>query len=263
MTNKHAFHIVDLSPWPLISSLNLFNTVFLSLKFFKTPSDAHLFFFITAVLSLIFTRFLWWRDICREGCYQGHHTYKVYLGIKIRIIIFISRETIFFFSFFWAYFHFRLAPDLEIRNTWPPARIEMVNPYHLPLLNSVILISSGASITWCHFAILNKKYTASVFSIIITISIGIIFRLIQIIEYLNIRFSINDNVYGSVFYMLTGFHGAHVIIGTIFLIINQLRLITRQINNKHHFSLEAAAWYWHFVDVVWIYLYIFVYWWWF
>lgn len=263
MTNKHPFHIVDLRPWPLINSLNLFNTVFLSLKFFKTPNDINMYIFMLATISLIFTRFLWWRDICREGCYQGHHTFKVYLGIKIRIIIFISREIIFFFSFFWAYFHFRLSPEFEIRNTWPPTGISVVNPYQLPLLNRIILIRSGASVTWCHFSILHKKYYSSIFSLALTIFIGALFRGIQIIEYINIRFCINDNVYGSVFYILTGFHGAHVTIGTIFLIINQIRLINRQINNKHHFRLEAAAWYWHFVDVVWIYLYIFLYWWWF
>lgn len=263
MINKHPFHIVDLRPWPLINSINLFNAIFLSLKFFKTPNQINISFSIIAVLALIFTRFLWWRDICRERSYQGHHTHKVYLRIKISIVLFISREVIFFFRFFWAYFHFRLAPEFEISNTWPPTIIETVNPYHLPFLNRIILIRSGASITWCHFAILNKKYLISIFRIILTIILGLVFTSIQVLEYINISFSINDNVYGSVFFMLTGFHGTHVIIGTIFLIVNYVRLLTGQINNKHHFSLEASAWYWHFVDVVWIYLYIFVYWWWF
>lgn len=263
MTNKHPFHIVDLSPWPLINSINLFNVVFLSLTFFKTPNNTNLIIFITAIRSLIFTSFLWWRDICREGCYQGHHTYKVYKGIKIRIIIFICREIIFFFRFFWAYFHFCLSPEFEIRNTWPPVGIAIVNPYHLPLLNRILLIRSGASVTWCHFSVLRKSYWKSLIRITITILLGIFFRIIQAVEYINITFSINDNVFGSVFYMLTGFHGTHVLIGTIFLSVNYFRIKNRQINNKHHFSLEAAAWYWHFVDVVWIYLYIFVYWWWF
>lgn len=263
MANKHPFHIVDTRPWPLINSFNLFNTVILSLFFFKSPEPGNIYLITLRVLALIFTRFLWWRDICREGAYQGHHTFKVYQGIKISIILFISREVIFFFRFFWAYFHFSLSPEIEISNTWPPTNILSVNPFHLPFINSIILIRSGASVTWCHYSILNKKLFNSWLRLLLTISLGLIFTFIQGIEYLNINFSINDRVYGSVFFMLTGFHGAHVLIGTIFLIVNLLRIWKRQINNKHHFRLEAAAWYWHFVDVVWIYLYIFVYWWWF
>ena len=263
MANKHPFHIVDTSPWPLINSLNLLNTVLLSLLYFKIPSLNRILLILTRLSALILTRFLWWRDICREGAYQGHHTFKVYQGLKIRILLFISREVIFFFSFFWAFFHFRLSPDIEISNTWPPTNIFTVNPYHLPLLNRIILIRSGASVTWCHYSIINKKFYYTYFSLFITIFLGLIFTFIQGIEYINIRFCMNDNVFGSVFFILTGFHGTHVLIGTLFLIVNYLRIWKRQINNKHHFRLEAAAWYWHFVDVVWIYLYIFVYWWWF
>uniref|UniRef100_A0AAU6PCL9 Cytochrome c oxidase subunit 3 n=1 Tax=Euseius sacchari TaxID=3061191 RepID=A0AAU6PCL9_9ACAR len=263
MTNKHPFHIVDLSPWPLVNSLNLFNFVFWSLMMFKYPSPENSMNLSKSIFALILTSFLWWRDICREGSYQGHHTFKVYKGMKISMLAFISSEIMFFFSFFWAFFHFSLSPEMEISNSWPPLNIEMINPFHLPLLNSIILISSGASVTWCHLAVLNKKYFSSMFSIFLTISLGMLFSSIQMMEYMNMIFCINDNVYGSTFYMLTGFHGAHVLIGTLFLIINMLRIWKSQVNNKHHFSLEAAAWYWHFVDVVWIYLYIFLYWWWF
>lgn len=263
MTNKHPFHIVEQRPWPIISSINVFNIIYLSLTYWKITNIINIIFINISIIILLSTAILWWRDIIRERSYQGNHTYKVYSGIKISIVSFISTEIIFFFSLFWSLFYFRLSPEIEIRNSWPPIFISPVNPFHIPLINRIILITSGSFVTWSHFCIINRRYSNSIKSLLATITLGWIFRVLQIYEYFNTQFSLNDNVYGSVFYILTGFHGFHVIVGTLFLIINFIRLWKREINTNHHFSLEAAAWYWHFVDVVWIYLYLFLYWWWF
>lgn len=214
-----------------------------------------LFSFFLLLVSII----LWWRDILRETI-QGNHTFRVFSLIKVRIVLFISREVIFFFRFFWAFFHFRLAPEFEIGNSWPPLGISIISPYHLPLLNTVILLSSGATVTWAHYSVLKGHYFNSWFSMVLTVMLGVIFTFFQAEEYAWTEFSLNDRVFGSIFFLLTGFHGLHVLIGTVFLTVNLFRIINREINIVHHFRLEAASWYWHFVDVVWIYLYIFVYW---
>lgn len=261
MTNKHPFHIVDYRPWPLINSINLINMLCIALIYIKNYENIN--YLLSTLIILLYSIFLWWRDITRERTFQGNHTYMVYNGLKIRIILFISREIIFFLRFFWRFFHFRLAPELELGNNWPPQGILIINPYHIPLLNTALLLRSGVTVTWAHYSILSKKYYTSIFSLILTILLGIRFSFLQYFEYQITEFSLNDGVFGSVFFITTGFHGLHVLIGTTFLIVNLRRLIKIHFNNNHHFSFEAAAWYWHFVDVVWIYLYIFIYWWYF
>nr|ACS15271.1 cytochrome c oxidase subunit III [Phytoseiulus persimilis] len=261
MTNKHPFHIVDYSPWPLINSMNLMNMLCMALMYIKNYENIN--YLLSTLMVLLYSMFLWWRDITRESTFQGNHTYMVYNGLKISMILFISSEIMFFLSFFWSFFHFSLAPELELGNNWPPQGILMINPYHIPLLNTALLLSSGVTVTWAHYSILSKKYYTSMFSLILTILLGISFSFLQYFEYQMTEFSLNDGVFGSVFFMTTGFHGLHVLIGTTFLIVNLSRLIKMHFNNNHHFSFEAAAWYWHFVDVVWIYLYIFMYWWYF
>ena len=258
----HSFHIVNIRPWPLINSLNILNLIFNSIIFIKFYQNPLITFSLKLSLLLISLTILnWWRDITREGAFQGHHTKNVLTGLKIRIIIFIVSEIIFFLRFFWRFFHFRLSPEIELGNSWPPMNIFIFNPYQIPLLNTLILLTSGASITWCHHLIIKKIYNISIITLITTIFLGIIFSFFQIEEYVNSYYNINDRVFGSIFYISTGFHGLHVFIGTIFLLVNLIRIYKSQLNNKHHFSFEAAAWYWHFVDVVWIYLFTFIYWW--
>jgi len=267
MLNHHSFHIVDQSPWPLIASLNLLNNItyiILNIKFSTTT--IHLNFTMLILINfllILLSLYLWWRDIRRERTFQGHHTFKVLLGLKIRIILFITREVIFFLRFFWRFFYFSLAPEFEIGNSWPPTFTPIINPYHMPLLNTIILLRSGASVTWAHYCILTKNYKKTFYNIFLTVLLGITFSLLQFIEYNLTEFCINDRSFGSVFFITTGFHGFHVLIGSIFLTVNILNLYFRKFNNYHHFSFEAAAWYWHFVDVVWIYLYTFMYWWFF
>uniref|UniRef100_A0AAU6PBE5 Cytochrome c oxidase subunit 3 n=1 Tax=Amblyseiulella paraheveae TaxID=3049516 RepID=A0AAU6PBE5_9ACAR len=261
MPNKHTFHIVDNSPWPIINSFNLMNLLLNLLFLFKSNNFKLYFSLLTSLIILLMSMYNWWRDIIRESHLQGHHTHRVYKGLKMGMMLFILSEVMFFFSFFWSFFHFSLAPEMEIGNTWPPNSINMLNPFHIPILNTTILLTSGISVTWAHNCILNSKYSSSSSSIFITIFLGCFFSMIQSIEYYSADFSINDSVFGSTFFILTGFHGLHVLIGTLFLTVSLMRILYSHFNSNHHFGFEASAWYWHFVDVVWIYLFIFIYWW--
>jgi len=215
--------------------------------------------YISIILTSLIA-FNWWNDIIKETKNQGFHQLIVIKGIKIGILLFISSEVLFFASFFWAYFHRRTRPNVELGQNWPPIIINSFNPINIPLLNTIILLSSGVSITWSHHEILNNNKKKSNKRLIITVILGIYFSFLQGIEYIEAEFSINDSSYGSTFFIATGFHGIHVIIGTTFLIICLIRRIKKQININHLIGFEAAAWYWHFVDIVWLFLYISIYW---
>lgn len=203
----------------------------------------------------------WWRDIDRERTIQGFHSNNVFNRIKLGIILFIISEIFFFISFFWRFFHIRLTQIIELGIKWPPTGIIVFNPFIIPLLNTIILLTSGISITWAHHRILNNNYKQFFNSLIITIILGIYFSFLQIYEYLEASFNIADSSYGSTFFLATGFHGLHVLIGTTFLIICFFRNLLIHYSQNHHFGFEAAAWYWHFVDIVWLFLYISIYWW--
>lgn len=254
----HPFHIVEKSPWPLTGSIRaLILTSGIIILFHNNNSNL----IIIASILILFTIFQWWRDISREATFQGHHTKKVINGLKIGIILFIISEIFFFISFFWAFFHSSLSPNIEIGSHWPPTGITAFNPFHVPLLNTAILLASGATVTWSHHRILNHNYSQRFLSLLITILLGFYFSLLQAWEYYIASFSISDRIFGTTFFVSTGFHGIHVIIGSTFLLINLIRLLLGHLSNSHHFRFEAAAWYWHFVDVVWLFLYTFVYWW--
>jgi cytochrome c oxidase subunit 3 len=205
--------------------------------------------------------FCWWRDVIREATFEGNHTLSVQTGLRIGMLLFIVSEIMFFFAFFWAFFHAALAPTPDIGSLWPPLGVETINAWGVPLLNTIILLTSGATVTWAHHAIVFGDRKNAIISLILTILLAIFFTLLQIFEYIESNFSISDSVYGSTFYLATGFHGFHVLIGTIFLGVCTLRLINYHFTKEHHFGFEAAAWYWHFVDVVWLFLFITIYWW--
>lgn len=255
---KHPFHLVDISPWPLTASIGALVLTSGIVKWFN-HFEMNLFFVGLIILSI--TSYQWWRDVSRESTYQGLHTTKVRLGIKLGIILFIVSEVFFFLSFFWAFFHSRLSPRIEIGIQWPPLGITPFNPIQIPLLNTIILLSSGVTVTWAHHRIIEKKLTEAKNRLLITIILGVYFTSLQALEYWEATFSISDSVYGSSFFMATGFHGLHVLIGTSFLGVCLGRLVNNHFSSYHHFGFEAAAWYWHFVDVVWLFLYINVYWW--
>ena len=216
---------------------------------------------LTGFLMILYTMFVWWRDIIRESTYQGHHTTTVQAGLKSGMVLFIVSEIMFFLAFFWAFFHSSLAPTIEIGAVWPPKGIDVLNPWEIPFLNTVILLTSGATVTWAHHAILAGQKTQGMVSLAATIILAAIFTGFQVIEYIEAPFTITDGIYGSTFFMATGFHGFHVFIGTVFLFICLLRLNANQFSTHQHFGFEAAAWYWHFVDVVWLFLFVAIYWW--
>jgi cytochrome c oxidase subunit 3 len=177
------------------------------------------------------------------------------------MILFIVSEVMFFAAFFWAFFHSSLAPTVEIGAVWPPKGIEVLDPWQIPFLNTVILLSSGAAVTWAHHAIILSYRDQAIQGLTLTILLAILFTGFQVFEYLEAPFTISDGIYGSTFFLATGFHGFHVFVGTVFLIICLIRQMKNHFTNNHHFGFEAAAWYWHFVDVVWLFLFVSIYWW--
>jgi cytochrome c oxidase subunit 3 len=210
---------------------------------------------------VLYSMFVWWRDVIREATFEGHHTKTVQTGLRYGMILFIVSEVMFFFAFFWAFFHSSLAPSIEIGSMWPPKGISVLNPWDIPFLNTIILLSSGASVTWAHHAILAGQRMQGVYSLVVTILLASVFTSLQVMEYMEAPFTISDGIYGSTFYMATGFHGFHVFVGTLFLGVCLVRLYKHHFTQNHHFGFEAAAWYWHFVDVVWLFLFVAIYWW--
>lgn len=257
MNNNHPFHLVTVSPWPIIISFSLINNLIIIVSWFHKIN----YYIIISIPCTLICIYQWWRDVTREATFQGLHTFIVYKGIRLGIILFIVSEILFFFSFFWSYFHSSLSPSIDIGMIWPPLGIIPFNPYDIPLINSIILISSGLTVTWTHHSLLNNNLIESKKRLLITIFLGLYFTSLQLFEYKEAPFTISDSVYGSVFFIATGFHGLHVIIGTLFLYICFLRLSFLHFSSSHHFGFEAAVWYWHFVDVVWLFLYISIYWW--
>nr|ARC95498.1 cytochrome c oxidase subunit III [Hippodamia convergens]ARC95511.1 cytochrome c oxidase subunit III [Hippodamia convergens] len=255
---NHPFHLVDYSPWPILGAFSAMTAMIGMIKWFHF-SNNNLFMLSNLILLMIMIQ--WWRDVVRESTFQGHHTYMVSLGLRWGMMLFITSEVFFFISFFWSFYHSSLAPSIELGMLWPPKGIIPFNPNEIPLLNTIILLSSGLSITWTHHSIMENNFNQSIQSLLITIFLGFYFTILQGIEYLEAPFTIADSAYGSTFFMSTGFHGLHVIIGSSFLMICFIRLYNNHFSNSHHFGFEAAAWYWHFVDVVWLFLYLSIYWW--
>jgi len=255
---RHPYHIVTPSPWPLAASFGALTLTFGGVLYM------HGFFlggFILTVglLYICACAYFWWRDVIFEATMQGKHTRKVQRGLRLGFALFIVSEVMFFFAFFWAYFHSSLAPAIEIGSIWPPLGIKPFFPWGIPLLNTAILLTSGFTITYAHHAILLGWKLFAIRGLIVTLFLALVFTAVQGYEYIHAPFSINDGIYGSTFYMATGFHGLHVIIGTTFIYVCYKRL--HHFTTTHHVGFEAAAWYWHFVDVVWLFLWVSIYWW--
>lgn len=255
---RQPYHLVEPRPWPLTSA---FGALALTLGLARWFHNKGLICLYTGIFLIITSIYLWWRDVAREATIIGNHTSYVVKGLRIGILLFILSEVCFFFGFFWGFFHRSLVPTTELGCVWPPIGISTLNTFGVPLLNTIVLLSSGITVTWAHHSIIEGRRNSAIQGLTLTIILGIYFTILQINEYYSSRFTIADRIYGTTFFVTTGFHGAHVIIGSIFLIICLLRIIKNQFSKTHHFGFEAAAWYWHFVDVVWICLYICIYWW--
>jgi len=257
---RHPFHLVDPSPWPMFASMMAFTMVSAGVMWFHGYSLGGWTLTLGGI-GVLLGMFVWWRDIIREATFEGWHTNMVQVGMRYGMMLFITSEVMFFFAFFWAFFHSSLSPTPEIGAVWPPKGIEALSAWEVPLLNTVILLTSGASCTWAHHAIVAGERSQAIIGMIITLILAVFFTALQGFEYVNAAFTISDSVFGSTFFMATGFHGFHVIIGTIFLTVCYFRLIDYHFTKQHHFGFEAAAWYWHFVDVVWLFLFVTIYWW--
>nr|YP_010119696.1 cytochrome c oxidase subunit 3 [Pseudo-nitzschia cuspidata]QRC12188.1 cytochrome c oxidase subunit 3 [Pseudo-nitzschia cuspidata] len=260
LNTAHQFHLVDPSPWPLVASIGgLCLTSGLVLYMQKMVGGFSLL--LNGFCLVLLVMYTWWRDIVREATYEEHHTVAVQRGLRLGMILFIVSEVMFFFAFFWGFFHSSLAPVFNIGGVWPPKAITVIDTYTVPLTNTFILLSSGATVTWAHHAIILGAKRHTVISLIYTILLASLFTYFQGLEYVTAPFNISDGIYGSCFYMATGFHGFHVFVGTIALIISFIRIVLGQQTTTHHFGFESAIWYWHFVDVVWLFLFINIYWW--
>lgn len=255
---RHPHHLVDESPWPIIGAFaRLLRMTGIAIIF----SNQNTTILFIGLMSLVITSVRWWGDVSNEGTFLGFHSGNVELGLRWGIILFISSEVLFFVSFFWAFFHARLNPREALGRDWPPLGVLPFNCFKVPLLNTLILLSSGISVTWAHHSLIENSHQNTTIGLKVTIILGIYFTGIQALEYKEATFRIADSAYGSTFFIATGFHGIHVIVGTLFLIATLIRHLVFSFSRGHHFGFEAASWYWHFVDVVWLFLYVIMYWW--
>lgn len=257
---RHGFHLVDPSPWPLVAAFSALMLTFGGVMYMHGYCGGN-FLWKFGIFMILFMMFVWWRDIIREGTLEGQHTHIVQLGLRMGMLLFIASEVMFFFAFFWAFFHSSFNPSPVLGGVWPPAFMTVLDPWKVPLLNTIILLTSGATVTWAHHAIVWGSKKSASLALVYTILLAIVFTALQVFEYITSPFSISDSVFGSSFFMATGFHGFHVFIGTCFLAVCLARLYFNHFTREHHFGFEAAAWYWHFVDVVWLFLFVTIYWW--
>ncbi|MBT9289424.1 cytochrome c oxidase subunit 3 [Prosthecodimorpha staleyi] len=275
-TKNHDYHLVDPSPWPLVASVGAFVMALGAIGLFRWLKAesvtllginiANPWIFAIGLILVLYTMYAWWADVVKEA-HQGHHTRVVALHLRYGMIMFIASEVMFFVAWFWAYFDASLfaheakqfARVTATGGVWPPHGIETFNPWHLPLLNTLILLTSGTTVTWAHHALLHNDRQGLKAGLWLTVILGAIFTVCQVYEYSHAHFGFSGNIYGATFFMATGFHGFHVLVGTIFLAVCLIRAYLGHFTPKQHFGFEAAAWYWHFVDVVWLFLFACIY----
>jgi cytochrome c oxidase subunit 3 len=265
--NNHDYHLVDPSPWPAIGATSAFILAVGLISWLHHLFPGAPVVFAAGVAGVLYTMLAWWRDVVREAQYRGDHTRVVQISHRYGMILFIASEVMFFVAWFWAYFNTALFPASvpEFARTellggvWPPKGIETFDPWHLPLLNTLILLTSGTTVTWAHHALLHNDRDGLKKGLWCTIILGALFTCVQAYEYSHAAFGFKGHIYGATFFMATGFHGAHVIIGTIFLAVCLARAYQGHFTPKQHLGFEFAAWYWHFVDVVWLFLFACIY----
>ncbi len=268
--NKHDYHLVDPSPWPFIGAVSAFVLAVGFITFIRGMPIAGLqiggLIFGLGAIGVIYTMASWWIDVVKEAN-RGDHTRVVQLHHRYGMIMFIASEVMFFVAWFWAYFDVALLPASEnqflrteiIGGAWPPVGVETFDPWHLPLFGTLVLLTSGTTVTWAHHALLENDRQGLKWGLWLTVILGAFFTVLQIYEYSHAHFAFSGNIYGATFFMATGFHGAHVVIGTIFLAVCLYRTYIGHFTTERHLGFEFAAWYWHFVDVVWLFLFAAIY----
>jgi cytochrome c oxidase subunit 3 len=266
----HEFHLVNPSPWPFLGAMATCILCFGAVFFFHDISIGKLIMAGGFGLVLL-TMFLWWRDVIKEAAIDKEHTGPVQRGLRMGMSLFILSEVMFFFAFFFAFFHSAIFPTEILgedgvwaikEGIWPPEGVKTLNAWDIPFLNTLILLLSGTTVTWAHYSLLNNNRKDLVKALGLTVFLGFVFTGFQIYEYshaLHHNFGFDDNIYSANFYMATGFHGFHVMVGTLFLLVCFFRARKGEFSEKHHLGFEFAAWYWHFVDVVWLFLFGAVY----
>jgi len=257
--HKHPYHLVDPSPWPVVGAACA--GFLAAMMVLYLHAGLSVWMVVLALALLITLMGVWWRDVIREAVYGGYHTPVVQIGLRYGMALFIASEVMFFAAFFWAFFNASLFPTEATGGVWPPKGIMPFDPFEVPFLNTLILLMSGTTVTWAHHCLLENDRPGLIKGLAATVFLGICFTSLQAYEYSHAAFHFKDGIYPSTFFMATGFHGFHVMIGTTFLAVNLVRAIKGHFTPDHHFGFEAAAWYWHFVDVVWLFLFVCVYWW--
>jgi cytochrome c oxidase subunit 3 len=256
----HPFHLVSPSPWPINTCISLLSLTCSTVFTFHNFDFAGYFIFLSFI-CLISSMSFWFRDIISEGTYLGNHTLSVQRGLNMGVGLFIISEALFFLAIFWGFFHSALSPTVEVGASWPPAGMEAINPFELPLLNTIILLSSGISVTYSHHSLIEGNRKGALNGLVFTGLLAIVFTYFQGVEYTVSSFTLADGIFGSCFYFGTGFHGLHVIIGTAFLGVGFWRLLAYHLTDNHHLGFESSILYWHFVDIVWLFLFVSIYYW--
>jgi cytochrome c oxidase subunit 3 len=261
----HPYHIVRPSIWPMVSSfaagIMAMGMVLFMHKVEFSGWPIGIKGTIVGLLGVLAVMFYWWKDVIFETVTEKVHNKITETGLRLGMVLFIASEVMFFFAFFWAFFSAALFPTEAIGYVWPPKNIQLFDPFHLPLMMTLVLLLSGCSVTWAHHAVLEGDNKSVVKALGITVGLGVFFLILQVYEYTHAHFGFTDGIYASTFYMATGFHGFHVFVGTVFLGVCWIRAMKGHFTPDRHFGFEAAAWYWHFVDVVWLFLFIAIYWW--
>ncbi len=259
---KHDFHLVDPSPWPFTGALSAF-VLTVGAVLWMHGLTFGMVLTLAGFAGVLGTMFVWWRDVIRESR-SGAHKEVVNVGLRTGFALFITSEVFFFLAFFWAFFWGALVPPETVAASWPPEGVHAIPPWGIPLLNTMLLLLSGTTLTWAHHEVREGNMKAGFHALLVTVALGSVFLGFQIYEYVHLHhlgMTLQSGVFGSTFYMATGFHGVHVLVGTAFLIVCTMRAAQLTITPEKHVGFEAAAWYWHFVDVVWLFLFVCVYMW--
>ena len=254
----HPYHLVNPSPWPALGSLGAFLLAFGAVTFFHDRADPWVM--LGGLAVVLATMALWWRDVIREAQIEHAHTDAVQHGLRVGMGLFIASEVMFFVAFFWAFFNSATLTNPSV-TVWPPKTIHTLHTWSIPFANTLILLSSGAAVNWAHHALRLGERRKVAIGLAMAVVLGACFLSLQAYEYGEAAFGFKEGVYPSVFYMATGFHGFHVFVGACFLAVCLVRALKGDFTPRQHIGFEAAAWYWHFVDVVWLFLFVWVYWW--